>query len=79
MILWYPVTFKIFIDIKTFSNICSISSQLQAENDTNKLATYRLYIQHLQENDNPAAVQSLYERAVLDHCLDASKAFILCH
>ncbi|XP_027207543.2 squamous cell carcinoma antigen recognized by T-cells 3 [Penaeus vannamei] len=45
---------------------------LQAENDTNKLATYRLYIQHLQENDNPAAVQSLYERAVLDHCLDAS-------
>nr|XP_045609668.1 squamous cell carcinoma antigen recognized by T-cells 3-like isoform X1 [Procambarus clarkii] len=43
---------------------------LRAENDVDKLATYRRYIAHTKETDNPAAVQSLYERAVTDHCLD---------
>lgn len=44
---------------------------LRAENDVDKLASYRRYIIHTKETDNPAAVQSLYERAVTDHCLDA--------
>ncbi|KAK8726198.1 hypothetical protein OTU49_010418 [Cherax quadricarinatus] len=43
---------------------------LRAENDVDKLAGYRRYIAQTKETDNPAAVQSLYERAVTDHCLD---------
>ncbi|XP_042223053.1 squamous cell carcinoma antigen recognized by T-cells 3-like [Homarus americanus] len=43
---------------------------LTVANDVDKLAAYRRYINHIKETDNPAAVQSLYERAVTEHCLD---------
>ncbi|KAG0710360.1 Squamous cell carcinoma antigen recognized by T-cells 3 [Chionoecetes opilio] len=42
---------------------------LKSQNETDKLAAYRRYIAATKESDNPAAVQSLYERAVLDLCL----------
>uniref|UniRef100_A0A0P4WF69 RRM domain-containing protein n=1 Tax=Scylla olivacea TaxID=85551 RepID=A0A0P4WF69_SCYOL len=42
---------------------------LQSKNEADKLAVYRRYITAIRESDNPAAVQSLYERAVLDLCL----------
>lgn len=42
---------------------------LQCQNEADKLAAYRRYITATKESDNPAAVQSLYERAVLDLCL----------
>ncbi|KAK7072870.1 hypothetical protein SK128_011164 [Halocaridina rubra] len=43
---------------------------LKCETEIEKLAVFRRYIAYTQETDNPAAVQSLYERAVTTHCLD---------
>ncbi|XP_068216225.1 squamous cell carcinoma antigen recognized by T-cells 3-like [Palaemon carinicauda] len=45
---------------------------LKCDSDQERLAIYRRYISYIHDTDNPAAVQSLYERAVTDHCLDAS-------
>ncbi|XP_050725167.1 squamous cell carcinoma antigen recognized by T-cells 3-like [Eriocheir sinensis] len=42
---------------------------LRAQSEVDKLAAYRAYIAATKESDNPAAVQSLYERAVLELCL----------
>ncbi|XP_066945811.1 squamous cell carcinoma antigen recognized by T-cells 3-like [Macrobrachium rosenbergii] len=44
---------------------------LKCDSDQERLTIYRRYISFVQDTDNPAAVQSLYERAVTDHCLDA--------